>query len=64
MNDMLLKLYVKFQDLKSNEEGQDLVEYALLVALLSLAAVAGLSTLSGSINGLFVKIENALGKAA
>ena len=28
MNTMLLKLYVKFQDLASREEGQDLVEYA------------------------------------
>jgi hypothetical protein len=27
MNDMLLKLYVKFQELKNREEGQDLVEY-------------------------------------
>jgi Flp pilus assembly pilin Flp len=38
---MLLKLYVKFQDLMSREEGQDLVEYALVVALIALGAVAG-----------------------
>jgi pilus assembly protein Flp/PilA len=49
MNTMLLKLYVKFQDLMSREEGQDLVEYALVVALIALGAVATLRTLSGAI---------------
>ena len=38
MNTMLLKLYVKFQDLASREEGQDLVEYALVVALIAPAS--------------------------
>ena len=33
MNNLFLKLYVKFQELKNNEEGQDMVEYALVVAL-------------------------------
>ena len=27
MNNLLLKLYVKFQELTNGEEGQDLVEY-------------------------------------
>ena len=31
MHDMLLNLYVKFHELKNSEEGQDLVEYALVV---------------------------------
>ena len=30
MRNTLLNLYVKFQGLKNGEEGQDLVEYALL----------------------------------
>src|ERR1019366_7356397 len=42
MNDMLLKLYVKFQDLKNSDEGQDLVEYALVVALIAFGATAGM----------------------
>ena len=42
MNNMLLKLYVKFQDLKNNEDGQDLVEYALVVALIAFGATAGM----------------------
>ena len=37
------------------EEGQDLTEYALLLVLLSLAAVTSLSALAGAINGVFSK---------
>jgi pilus assembly protein Flp/PilA len=35
------------------EEGQDLTEYALLLVLLSLAAVASLGTLANAINNTF-----------
>jgi pilus assembly protein Flp/PilA len=35
------------------EQGQDLTEYALLLVLLSLAAVAFLGTLAGAINNVF-----------
>jgi Flp pilus assembly pilin Flp len=42
MHDMLMKLYIKVEDLMTREDGQDLVEYALVVSLLSLAATAAL----------------------
>ncbi len=35
------------------EEGQDLTEYALLLVLLSLAAIGALGTLASAINGVF-----------
>ena len=35
------------------EEGQDLVEYGLLVVLVGLGAVAGMSTLASDINSTF-----------
>ncbi|HUY12630.1 MAG TPA: Flp family type IVb pilin [Terriglobia bacterium] len=35
------------------EEGQDLVEYALLLALLALAAIATLGTLASTIKNVF-----------
>ena len=60
MNDMLLKLYVKFQDLKSREEGQDLVEYALVVALIAFGATAGMGALAGGINKAFNSVSVAL----
>ena len=60
MNTMLLKLYVKFQDLRSNEQGQDLVEYALVVALIALGATAGMKALAGGINVAFQSVSVAL----
>jgi pilus assembly protein Flp/PilA len=35
------------------EEGQDLTEYALLLVLLSLAAIGALGTLASAINSVF-----------
>ena len=46
MNNLLANLYVKFQALKNGEEGQDLVEYALVVALIAFGATAGMGALA------------------
>jgi pilus assembly protein Flp/PilA len=56
MNNLLIKMYVKFQELKDREEGQDLVEYALVIVLVSIAAVASLGTLANKITGVFSAI--------
>jgi len=42
------------------EEGQDLTEYALLLVLLSLAAIGALGTLANAINNAFGKAANNL----
>jgi pilus assembly protein Flp/PilA len=60
MNNMLLKLYLKFQELKNNEEGQDLVEYALVVALIPFGAVTGMTSLAGGINTAFYTVSTQL----
>jgi pilus assembly protein Flp/PilA len=44
----------------SEERGQGLVEYALILALVSLAAILALTFLSGKINGLFSKAGNSI----
>ena len=61
MNNTLLKLYVKFQDLASREEGQDLVEYALVVALIAFGATAGMKALATGLNTAFGNISTTLG---
>jgi pilus assembly protein Flp/PilA len=61
MNTILLKLYVKFQDLVSREEGQDLVEYALVVALIAFGATAGMNSLASGLNTAFSGISTTLG---
>jgi pilus assembly protein Flp/PilA len=48
MKNLMIRLW-------KEEEGQDLTEYALLLVLLSLAAVASLSSLATAINGVFSK---------
>jgi pilus assembly protein Flp/PilA len=44
----------------TGEEGADLIEYALLAGLISLAAVTALGTVGTSITGLFGKISTKL----
>jgi len=60
MNNMLLMLFVKLQNLVNREEGQDLVEYALLVSLLALAAIAILGNLGGTIANVFTNVNTSL----
>jgi pilus assembly protein Flp/PilA len=60
MKDQLLKWSVKIQTLLSSEEGQDLIEYALVVALVAFAATAGMKTLALGLNTAFSKISNTL----
>jgi pilus assembly protein Flp/PilA len=60
MNDKLLKLSVKMQTLLVQEEGQDLIEYALVVALIAFAAVTSMKTLANDINQIFLSIGTAL----
>jgi pilus assembly protein Flp/PilA len=43
-----------------SENGQDIVEYALVVALMAAAAVAGTHTIANSLNTVFTNIGNAL----
>jgi pilus assembly protein Flp/PilA len=63
MNNMLANLYLKFQALKNGEEGQDLVEYALVVALIAFGATAGMGALAGGINSAFNTISTSLATA-
>ena len=46
------------------EEGQDLLEYALLVALIALVAVGAVTAAGGSVKTIFTNIGTELGKAA
>jgi pilus assembly protein Flp/PilA len=60
MNRMLVCLYIKFQDLMNREEGQDLVEYALVISLIALSATVGMKQLAGGVNHAFNSVSVAL----
>ncbi len=52
------KIFRLFVSLHNDESGQDLIEYALIAALLALAAVVTMSTLGSSINQAFSTISS------
>lgn len=60
MNDLMLKMYIKMQNVMAREEGQDLVEYALVVALIAFGAVTAMKSLSSEINTAFNTISSDL----
>jgi pilus assembly protein Flp/PilA len=45
------------------ESGQDLIEYALLAAFISLAAIAAMRILATGISGLFTQVSDELSGA-
>jgi pilus assembly protein Flp/PilA len=60
MNNVLLKLYVKTLELLTREEGQDLVEYALIIALIALGSIVAINSLSAGLNTIFNNISTSL----
>jgi pilus assembly protein Flp/PilA len=63
MNTLLLKLRFNILPLLVREDGQDLVEYALVVALIAFGAVAGMGVLASEINTAFNTISSDLASA-
>src|SRR5579863_3719688 len=60
MNSLCTNLYLRVRNLIEREEGQDLVEYALVVALIAFGAIAGMQFLATGINNAFSDISNVL----
>lgn len=60
MNNLFLKLYIKLQNLAENELGQDLVEYALLIALISLTVITSVKGVATAVNTVFSNVSNSL----
>ena len=59
LNEIVARLINTITDAK-DEAGQTLVEYALIIALVSVTAVLALQGLSGGINGVFSSIVGSL----
>lgn len=60
MNNLMLKLHIAIENLVRREEGQDLVEYALLIALIAFACTAGMGKLASDINSIFISLGTQL----
>ena len=53
----------RLRSLVRDDSGQDLLEYALLVALIALVAVAAVQTSGQAVNTIFTKIGSSLTQA-
>ncbi len=54
----MLALYVWLKNWLASDEGQDLIEYALIIGLLVVVAVLGLAALGRQINTLWDTIRS------
>jgi len=60
MQSLAVRVYILVLNLFTREEGQDLVEYALVVALIAFGAIAGMGYLATGINTAFSTIASTL----
>ncbi len=63
MKHLLIAAHSKARVFLRQEDGQDLIEYALVVALIAFAAVAGMNTVANKINAAFTSIGSKLDSA-
>ena len=60
LNNLFAYLMVAFTDVKEREEGQGLVEYALILVLVSIVAIAALTAIGVNVTGVFTDIAGEL----
>lgn len=60
----MLKLYTtllsRLETLRDREEGQGMIEYSLLAALISIIAIGAITLVGTDVNGVFNAVEAAL----
>jgi Flp pilus assembly pilin Flp len=60
LEDSMFNLVNYVKSFARNEEGQDLLEYALLVALIALIAIGAVGLAGESVSTIFTNVANAL----
>ena len=60
----MLYLYLRIWNWVKREEGQDLVEYALLMGLIAVICIVAITAGGQSVSTIWVAIQNALATAA
>ena len=63
MSELILKLTNVWNSAIEREEGQGLVEYALILVLVSIVAIAALTLIGGNVNTVLETVANTLGNA-
>jgi pilus assembly protein Flp/PilA len=60
MSELIFKLSNLWNRAIEREEGQGLVEYALILVLISVVAIGALTAIGGSVNTVLQTVANAL----
>ncbi|MGA7856486.1 MAG: Flp family type IVb pilin [Terracidiphilus sp.] len=60
MNNLMIRLYVNIKTLLAGDEGQDLPEYALVLAVVAFGCIAGMNSLAGGLNQVFGDVSSTL----
>ena len=60
LHNLIAYLTVAITDIKEREEGQGLVEYALILVLISVVAIAIMTLVGTSIQNVFSDVQDAL----
>jgi pilus assembly protein Flp/PilA len=58
---LLSNLYLKLRELMSREEGQGMVEYALILVLIAVVVIVVLILLGNQVKNVFCNISSGLG---
>ena len=58
-----MRLFQMLKNFHNDESGQDLLEYALVLAAVAAAAVLGSNTLAGTITSAITKLNTIIGAA-
>lgn len=56
----MLKTYIKWRNWFSQQDGQGMVEYAMIVGLVAVGVIVLLTLLGGQVQDIFTAITNAL----
>jgi pilus assembly protein Flp/PilA len=56
----MFRLFNLMESLRSDERGQGLVEYALIISLVAVVLIVALKALAVDINGVFTSITTAM----
>lgn len=60
MSTFPLAIYAFLRSIVVREEGQDLVEYALIMAMITLGSVTGMGSLASGINDVFTTLATTI----
>ena len=57
----MVELYVRLSNWLRGEKGQGMVEYVLILVLISVVAIAIMTTVGNDVKGVFSQVATALG---